>query len=298
MANRTSKPKGALIAALIFFVLGLAGCGVAAATTIPFISDLVDWVSDIENLARTNSMGDTVSFTADGDRGVALLSSEAACRGEGPGGSISFEAYESFGPGTDVNLNGVDIAGYTLFDTQSGGEYTVTCGSAGAGSFLVVTAPTFLADGLGAAGFGILAGLGGVLFMFIALILLIVGLVQRSSWKKRNQGPPAAAYGAPGATGAIPPPPGAPAQVPPQQAPPQQAPPPPQAPPQQAPPPPQAPPQQAPPPPQAPPAQSPPPPQTGGSGWDAPGTTGRPQDPPSFGGGGAPPPPPPPPNQG
>ncbi len=285
MANRTSKPKGALIAALIFFLLGLAGCGVAAATTIPFISDLVDWVSDIENLARTNSMGDTVSFTADGDRGVALLSSEAACRGEGPGGSISFEAYESFGPGTDVNLNGVDIAGYTLFDTQSGGEYTVTCGSAGAGSFLVVTAPTFLADGLGAAGFGILAGLGGVLFMFIALILLIVGLVQRSSWKKRNQGPPAAAYGAPGATGAIPPPPGAPAPVPPQQAPPQQV-PPPQAPPAQA------------PPPQAPPAQSPPPPQTGGSGWDAPGTTGRPQDPPSFGGGGAPPPPPPPPNQG
>ena len=212
MANGTSKPKGALIAALIFFLLGLVGCGIAAATTIPFITDLVDWVSEIDDFAQTNRMGESATFTADGEDGVVLLTSEAACTGEGPDGAVRFDAYQSFGTGTNVDFNGQSYEGYQLFDTRTGASYTITCGSGGAGSFIVITAPTFLIEGFGAAGFGILSGLGGAVFMFIAVILLIVGLVQRSSWKKRNQGPPPGAYGAPGA---VPPAPGAPGVAPP-----------------------------------------------------------------------------------
>ncbi len=273
-----NKPKGALIAALIFFVLGLGGCAFAAATTIPFIGDLVDWVDDITNAAR--SMGETAEFTATDDRGIVLVTAEAACTGEGPAGPIRFEGYESFGPGTSVEVDGLDLAGYLLFDTQAGADYRITCGTAGGGSFIAVTAPSFLADGAGGLAFAALSGLGGGLFMLIAIILLIVGLVQRSSWKKRNQGPPPGQYGAPG--GYVPPVPGAGAVPPP--APPQ---------PGQAPPPPPPQPGQAPPQGQPPAAPPPSPGQGGGWGDPAPGAPPAqpPTEPPSFGGGGTPPPP-------
>lgn len=276
-ASSKPKPKGALIAALVFLLLGIGGCGFAAAKTVPYISDLVDFATELDQVGRVVSMGEEVSFTASGADGIALLSEEAVCTGEGPSGPVSFQAYEAFGPGTTVELGGVRINGYMLFDIESGSEYTIRCGDGSTfGSYTATTAPSFLVEG--APGFvgGILAGGAGAFFVFIAFILFIVGMVQRSSWKKKQkqtQGP-----AAPGGYGAspqqVPPPPGrgapggwsAPAQQGPPPAPPAmpQQPSPPPAPPQSPPYPPQSPPSAPPAPQGPPPAQTPPPPAGGG----------------------------------
>ena len=272
IAQPKSKPKGALIAALVFLLLGIAGCGFAAVKTVPYISDIVDFVSDLDQVASVRPMGEPVSFTSTGEDGIALLSGEAVCTGEGPSGAVNFERYEAFGPGTTVELGGVTMDGYILFDTESGADYTITCGAGGRGGYVATTAPSFLVDG--APGFlgGIGAGLAGSFFVLIAIILLIVGLVQRSSWKKRNQGPQPGQF--PTQQGG-PPPPGQAAAPP---APGQNAwgsPQPPPAAPQ-----PQAPPPQPQPPNLPPPAPGTPPPFTGGS-----------QAPPPPGPGNNPPPP-------
>ncbi|MCZ7630349.1 MAG: hypothetical protein M5U19_15510 [Microthrixaceae bacterium] len=202
-ASSKPKPKGALIAALVFLLLGIGGCGFAAAKTVPYISDLVDFATELDQVGRVVSMGEEVSFTASGADGIALLSEEAVCTGEGPSGPVSFQAYEAFGPGTTVELGGVRINGYMLFDIESGSEYTIRCGDGSTfGSYTATTAPSFLVEG--APGFvgGILAGGAGAFFVFIAFILFIVGMVQRSSWKKKQkqtQGP-----AAPGGYGASP----------------------------------------------------------------------------------------------
>jgi hypothetical protein len=274
MANVTAqkpKPKAALVTALVFLLLGIGGCGFAVAKAVPYISDLVDFVSDLDQVGRVVPMGQEVSFDSGGSDGVALLSGEAVCTGEGPSGPVSFQGYEAFGPGTTVELGGVQMNGYILFDIESGSEYTIRCGdSSSSGSYTATTAPSFLVDG--APGFlgGIGAGVAGAFFVFLSFILLIIGLVQRSTWKKKqNQGfATPAVYGAPDQR--VPPAPGpvggSPWNTPPAPtqgtpggwgAQPQQGPPP--APPQQGPPPmPPAPPQQAPP------TQSPPPPPANG----------------------------------
>lgn len=285
MANVTPykpKPKGALVAALVFLLLGIAGCGFAAAKTVPYISDLVDFVKDLDEVGRVVSMGEEVTFDSSGSDGVALLSDEAVCTGEGPSGPVSFQGYEAFGPGTTVELGGVPMQGYILFDIESGSDYTIRCGDgSSSGSYTATTAPSFLVNG--APGFlgGIGAGLAGALLVFISFILFIVGLVQRSSWKKKQKQGLAAPTGYGTSTQQVAPAPGQ-GGVSPWNAPPapgqgaggwgspsQQGPPP--APPQQ-----QGPPPMPPSPPQqAPPSQSPPPP------------------PPPTPGGEQPPPPPP-----
>ncbi|MEZ5348522.1 MAG: DUF4179 domain-containing protein [Microthrixaceae bacterium] len=131
IAQPKSKPKGALIAALVFLLLGIAGCGFAAVKTVPYISDIVDFVSDLDQVASVRPMGEPVSFTSTGEDGIALLSGEAVCTGEGPSGAVNFERYEAFGPGTTVELGGVTMDGYILFDTESGADYTITCGAGG-----------------------------------------------------------------------------------------------------------------------------------------------------------------------
>ncbi|MEZ5239547.1 MAG: hypothetical protein R2716_11610 [Microthrixaceae bacterium] len=157
-----SKPKGALIAALVFLVLGIGGCAYAATQVVPFVSDLVDFVDELDQFGSVVPMGQDTSFTASGSRGVALLSNEAVCTGEGASGSISFEGYESFGTGTNVELNGQNIEGYVLFDTESGVEYTLRCGDASSGgSYIATTAPTFIAEGAPGLVSGFGAGVAG-----------------------------------------------------------------------------------------------------------------------------------------
>ncbi len=275
ITKSNSKPKGALITALVFFLLGLGGCGYGAARGIPFITDLVDYVSELDNFATTVPMGESASFTSSGTEGLILLTGEAVCTGSGPGGDVRFDAYESFGPGTTVEINNANIDGYILFDTETGDDYEITCGSRGSGQFIATTAPTFLVDGAPALVGAVFSGLAGVFLVFLSFIFLIVGLVQRSSWKKKNRGSPAAPYGsappAPAAPyGAAP---GVPGQAPPLPA---------QAPPAQA-----------------PPAQAPPVPGQGGDQtWGGPPPSSPPAQPPPFGGNSTPPAPPPPPQQG
>ncbi|MFV0317689.1 MAG: hypothetical protein ACK5O2_12110 [Microthrixaceae bacterium] len=203
------KPKGALIAALVFLVLGIAGCGYGAAKIVPFFSDAVEFFTDLDQVARVTPMGEPITFTSAGTDGIALLSGEAVCTGESAGGDVRFQPYESFGSTTSFELGGVSMDGYILFSTESGSEYTITCGSAGSGSYVATTAPNFLIDGATGLATGFGAGLFGGFCILVAIILLIVGLVQRSGWKKRNQGfqggPPP---GMPGQPAQVPPAPG------------------------------------------------------------------------------------------
>lgn len=210
MANSPTKPKGALVAALVLFLLGIAGCGYGAARAVPFISDLADFVSELDTFVNNTPMGEPATLTAGGGNGLVLLSDEAACTGEGPDGAVRFDAYEDFSPGTNVEINGTRMNGYILFDTRSGADYSVTCGSAGTGSFLVTSAPNFLVEGAPGLLGGVVAFVGGAFLVFLSIVFLIVGLVQRSRWSKQHAGPPS--YGQPVPPtydpGQVPPPPG------------------------------------------------------------------------------------------
>jgi hypothetical protein len=271
MADGTKKPKGWLIAALICFLLAIAGCGVSGYGCTQ-VASLIDDVAD------TVPLGQESSFVAASD-GTALvgLSTGAVCEGtDDAGGTVNFE---NWGDSTNTTVN--EFNTFYTFEVKENATYAVVCGSeSDSGTYTIVKLPSFLASGGGiAAIFGGVAA--GGLFLLLAIIFLIVGLVRRSSWKKRQMGgglPPVAGgqpYGSVppppgGATGAIAPPMGAPPMGAPGTVPPApgQAPGAPPAPPMQ-------PPGGAPPPPPAqPPGGAPPPP---------------PMQPP----GGAPPPPPP-----
>jgi hypothetical protein len=272
MADGTKKPKGWLIAALIAFLLSIAGCGAAGFGC----SQLISVIQDID-VTDTVPMGQESSFVA-GDDGMAavLLTSNAVCQGtDDEGGEITFD---DLGGTSTVSVNEKDFTTILTFDVKANGSYALVCGNEGEGEYTVIRLPSFLGSGA-----GILAMTGGFfaggLFLLLAIIFLIVGLVRRSSWKKRQMGgglPPVAggqAYGSVppppgGATGAVAPPMGAPPMGAPGTVPPApgQAPGAPPAPPMQPPggappPPPMQPPGGAPPPPPAqPPGGAPPPP--------------------------------------
>jgi len=190
MADGTTAPKGALIAALICIALGLASCGFAGVTTVPYVRDLADFVSDVGGSFSSEPMGESLTVTAGGPDGIVLMSTEAECTGDGGGKPVSFEEYNAFGTGASVDLGGVDMAGYRLFDTDEGETYTISCGPGLDGRFVAATAPNFLIDGAGSFVFGIAAAFAGAFLFVIGIVLLIVALVQRSGWRKRNQGPP------------------------------------------------------------------------------------------------------------
>jgi hypothetical protein len=293
MADGTKKPKGWLIAALIAFLLSIAGCGAAGFGC----SQLISVIQDID-VTDTVPMGQESSFVA-GDDGMAavLLTSNAVCQGtDDEGGEITFD---DLGGTSTVSVNEKDFTTILTFDVKANGSYALVCGNEGEGEYTVIRLPSFLGSGA-----GILAMTGGFfaggLFLLLAIIFLIVGLVRRSSWKKRQMGggmppvagaqpyggsvppPPGGAAGAvaaPMVGGAPPPPGGAPAMPPPPGQVPAGPPPAPPAQPPAGPPP--APPAQPPAgPPPAPPAQPP---------------GGAPPPPPAQPPGGAPPPPPVPP---
>ncbi len=267
MADGTSPPKGWLIAGFVLLALALASCGAGGFACSRFVSDLGNAASE----SGSSAFGEETTFSASSDVGGLVLATSANpdCVGEdSQGRSIQFN---SPGTGTSGTVssgeNSYDLA-YS-FDTVEGESYTIVCeggGSAGAsGRYLVITVPSLGSIGLGVGGF-----FSGAFLALLGVICLIVGLVRRSGWKKRNGGGavPATSYAAPAAGGFAPPPPGgfapppsdgyppAPGAVPPAPAAPPVA--PPAAPPAAPPPPPAAPP--AAPPPPAPPAPGAPPP--------------------------------------
>ena len=199
MADGPKAPKGFLIASLICFVLALGGCG----TGIVGVATLASVADDI---ATTTPFGESTSFTAANDTGaLVLLTAEAQCTGQdGSGNAIKFDT-----PGGNITAdsNGKSFNTARTFDTVDGESYELTCGgeSTSTGDYTVLKLPSF-PGGLG----GLVAALaggfvGGGLFLLLAIIFLIVGLVKRSGWKKRNAG-----GGAPMAPGAVPPQPGYP----------------------------------------------------------------------------------------
>ena len=198
MADGPKAPKGFLIAGVICLVLALGGCatGIVGVTTIAGVA------SDI---ATTTPFGERTSFTAANDTGaLVLLTQEADCTGtDGSGNDISFEV-----PGGTftAEANGESFNAAKTFDTVEGESYELSCGgeSASTGSFTVLKLPAFPGGIAGLAG-AILGGfLGGGLLFLLGVIFVIVGLVKRSGWKKRNgPGAPMMAAG-----GAVPPPPG------------------------------------------------------------------------------------------
>jgi hypothetical protein len=279
MAKGNKKPKGWLIASLIFLLLALAGCGAGGFGC----AQLVSVIQDID-VTDTVPMGQESSFVAGTDGMAAvLLTGDAVCEGtDDEGGAIAFK---ELGGTASVSVNGKEFKKFLTFDVKTDGSYAMVCGNEGDGEFTVVRLPSILGSGVGlaamTAGFPV-----GLLSLLLSVVCLIVGLVKRSSWKKRQAGgglPPVA--GAQAYSGAVPPPPGgAPgAMAPPAGMPPPAPPAPPAQPPAGTPPPaPPVPPAQPPagmPPPPAPPAQPP-------AGMPPP--PAPPAQPP----GGAPPPPP------
>ncbi len=235
MADKASPPKGWLIAGFILLALSLASCGAGGFACSRFISDLGNAASE----SGSSAFGEQSTFTASSDTGGLVLSTSANpdCVGEdSKGNPISFND-----PGTTSGSVSSGETTYDLaygFDTVAGETYNIVCDGPSGGSsgrYLVITVPSFGAVGLGVSGI-----FGGAFMALLGVIFLIVGLVRRSSWKKRNaQGvPPAGGYGVPPAGGYAPPP-GQPGAMPPPAAPPPPAPPvaPPPAPPTAPPPP-------------------------------------------------------------
>lgn len=207
MANSTKPPKGALITGLVLIVLSFGGCGAFAWG----ISSLGGAVSDIGD---SESFGTEIRFRSDNSVGAMILATRGGiCRAtDSAGAEVTLES-SSWDVSTttedDVTLDEV-----SFFETEEGETYTVTCVASDSaptttttGSFTVVRMPNF-PGGLGGLLAALLGGpiLGGILFL-LGLILVIVGLVSRSKWRKRNAAP----GGPPGFdphSGGTPPPPG------------------------------------------------------------------------------------------
>jgi hypothetical protein len=269
MADGTKAPKGALIAGLVFILLAVGGCGYGCVSIVGFGTDIAN---AIDSASLTN-LNEPTQLRAEGDNAVVLTSaSTAQCFVVDPSGTeVTLESPPQGASGT-FERDGVTLELQFVFETDAGTTYDIVCGDEVGnltGSYLVAPVPSL--DNLGSSVAG--AGAGAVSF-FIGLLLLIIGLVQRSRWKKRQAAgigiaPPPGGFAAPPAPGgavppapggAVPPPPGG--AVPP---PPGGAVPPPM--PSPAPP---APPAPAPPAAPAPEPQSPPPPPSSGPGGSTP----------------------------
>ncbi len=206
MADGTKAPKGALIAGLVLILLGFAGCGYGCVSFVGMIGD----VSDAINSANTTPLNSPTTLRATGEAGILLTSdSSARCLVNDPSGNEVTIREPGAGTSGTLEVNGETLELAYYFDTTAGTTYDVICGDemgTGTGTYAVAPIPSF--DGVG----GIFAGGGsGVGLFLIGLIVLIVGLVQRSKWKKnRPMTPPGgmppggiAPAGAP-----VPPPPG------------------------------------------------------------------------------------------
>lgn len=200
MADGPKPPKGWLITGLVFLLLSLAGCGGGTLGCASFGSDLQD---SVDQGGRT-PLGESSTFTASGSKGAILATATSAtCEGtDADGNRMSFDSPGSNTSG-NVTTDGESFDLAFIFDSTNGQSYTVTCTSpSGTGDFLVVPFPGFTS---------LIAGIGGiaagVLFFIIGSICVIVGLVKRSGWKKRN-GPGAPVAAAAFAGGSVPPPPG------------------------------------------------------------------------------------------
>jgi hypothetical protein len=196
MANGTRKaPRGWLIAGVVCLLVGIGGCGAAVAG----VAALVDVVNDSSG---QTAFGSTVGFTSSADStAVVLLTDDVPC--EAVDDANRAVVVEEFADEVTIDTDAASFRTIRTFDTREGDRYDVTCGSEGdQGTFVVAELPGILTGVTGALVFG--AGiLGGALFLLLGVIFIVIGLVQRSRWKKQ-QGPGASPFGG----GGYPPPPG------------------------------------------------------------------------------------------
>ena len=212
MADGPKPPKGWLIAALVFFLLAFAGCGGGTLGCASFGNDIQRSVDE----GGQTALGESSTFTATGTKG-AILSTAVGTTCEGSDSAGNAMSFESPGSNTsgNVSADGESFDLSFIFDTSSDETYTVTCTSPGAsdvaggtGDYLVVPFPGFtsLIVGIGAVAAGGFA-------LVLAVICLIVGLVRRSGWKKRNGSAVTVSTGGQvPPPGGFPPPPGGAAQ--------------------------------------------------------------------------------------
>lgn len=204
MADGTKAPKGALIAGLVLILLAFGGCGYGCVSGVGLIGDLADAIDS----ANSTPLNEPTTLRATGENGIILSSqSSAVCAVRDENGrDVAIEEPPSGTTGSfESGGETLDLA--YVFDTQPGTTYDVICGDelgSLTGSYAVVPFPSF--DNAG----GIFGGLAaGFVFFLLGVIFLIVGLVQRSRWKK-NRPAFAGSMGAavPPPAGAVPPPPG------------------------------------------------------------------------------------------
>lgn len=204
MADGPKPPKGWLIAGLVMLALSLASCGAGGFGCYSFINSIAKAAEE----SGSTPLGEETTFSASSGNGGLILASVANpdCTGEDSNGNrIEFTSPSA---GTSGNVtSGSDS--YDLayqFDTVEGESYTLICEASGEsslsdGRYLVITVPALGGIGLSAG-----AIFGGIGFAVLGVIFLIVGLVRRSGWKKRNGPGSGAATGMP--PGYAPPPPG------------------------------------------------------------------------------------------
>lgn len=272
MADNPRAPRGFLIAGIVLLVLSVAGCGTGCAGFVGVVNELTDVISN----TRSVPAGQAVTVTADGNTGFIVGSpSTMRCEVTDSGGNrVTVTEPDAGVSGSVGTQDGQELEFIGAFDASNGRTYEVIClADSGEGEFAVVT--------MDFGGFVVvLAGFAAGFVLFVlGVIFLIIGLVQRSRWKKNNAQGWSGPGGYPPAGAPVPPPggystpagPGAAVDAPPAQ-------------PGPLPPPGQTPPPSPGPTPPPPPGPTPPPPPAPG------GPSGGPPPPPP----GMPPPPPPP----
>lgn len=197
MADGTKAPKGALIAGLVLMVLAVAGCGYGCVSFVGMLGDVSSAIQSAESMP----MNSPTMLQASGDAALLLTSdSSALCAVADPAGNDITIRRPGAGTSGRLEVNGQTLELTYYFETTSGTTYDVVCGDeAGvtSGTYAVASIPSLAGVG------GIFAGgASGVGFFFVGLILLIVGLVKRSKWRKNHSvspgGPiqPSGGYGA------------------------------------------------------------------------------------------------------
>jgi hypothetical protein len=181
MAYGTQKPpKGWLIAGVVCLFLGLSGCGAA-------VIGAVSLIGVIDDVATPTEFGTERRFSAESDsQAMLLLTEEVPC--EVIGDTTGDVRIEEFAASVPLEGGNENFTVLRTFETIEGENYQVTCGDrATNGSFAVAELPGLLTGAMGAVIFG--GGiLGGALMLVLGVIFLIIGLVQRSRWKKNQSG--------------------------------------------------------------------------------------------------------------
>jgi hypothetical protein len=179
-------PKGALITGIVLLLLALSSCGVGGLSCVSFASSFADILTG----ASTVALGETTSLEAESSTGVvASTSVDVVCEAEDENGSRVTFAEPTTGSNGEFTSGSDTFTFVYSFDTNPGSSYQVVCAGSefSEGQYAVASFPGFGKLGVGFAGF-----LSGFFLTFLGLIFLIVGLVKRSRWKKRQVGPAAA----------------------------------------------------------------------------------------------------------